>query len=431
VTLVASPEGKTMTRKTASEQRREALARQTPKTEEYAEYLRQKQYDEAKDRADRSGFPVEVELEPTVRLEQARKRLAIENSERVRERPVYGDGSSRSWFHDFARTQIANQSGLFGNEGEAGDILPPALDGGLAEARTRVAEYRDVTSADPGVASFLPTNAPNFIAEEFATALRDRSVLQDVITIRPLPERGSKVDVPRFATGAAAGVQASEAAAPTQTDIDLDTVSASKVTITGRQTLSLQAFSFADESFDRALAADLGAAVGAVLDQQILNGSGSSGQMRGLLNVSGVTSVTKTNASPTATTNYAAIGDLVKQTSDAYGGMVDTLLLAPRRFAWITSKLAFTPDWLRLQPAVAGAMPENLGGGTNEDRVIAIPRREIILHVGQPRFQVYAEVLSGNLQVRVQALLFAALVAGRKPAAIGVLSGTEVAAPTF
>jgi hypothetical protein len=168
--------------------------------------------------------------------------------------------------------------------------------------------------------------------------------------------------------------------------------------------VSMQAFEFADASFDQALAAELGAAIGAVLDQQILNGSGSSGQMRGLLNVSGITSVAKTNASPTAATNYAAISDLVKQTSDAYGGIVDSLLMAPRRFAFIESKLGHAPSWLRLRPAVAGAMPENLGGSSNEDRVIAIPAREIILHVNQPRFQVFAEVLGATLQIRVQAL---------------------------
>lgn len=353
-----------------------------------------------------------------------------------RELGPYSPNSGHSFFRDLARVSVSKQSrSLAGGDVQTfNDIIPPQQgDGGLEDARKRLGsvEQRDVTSADPGVASFIPANAPNFVAAEFATALRDRAVLPELLNVRELPERGKQVDIPRFATGSVAGVQATEAAAPTQTDIDLDTASASKVTITGRQTFSLQAFSFADESFDQALAADLGAAIGAVLDQQILNGSGSSGQMRGLLNVVGVTSVAKTNGAPTAITNYAAIGDLVKQTSDAYGGMVDTLIMAPRRFSWITSKSAFVPDWLRTNVAVAGAMPENLGGGTNEDRVIAIPSREILLYVGRPRFQVLAEVLSGTLQVRIIALLYAALVGGRVPAAIGVLSGTELAAPTF
>jgi hypothetical protein len=76
-------------------------------------------------------------------------------------------------------------------------------------------------------------------------------------------------------------------------------------------------------------------------------------------------------------------------------------------------------------------IPTNLGAGTNEDRVIALPAPEAILYASQPTIDVFPEVGSSPLTVRVQAHLYAAFIAGRKPAAIGVLSGTELTTPSF
>jgi hypothetical protein len=275
----------------------------------------------------------------------------------------------------------------------------------------------------------LPADAPNFVAEEFALSMRARGVMPSLNTVRPLPERGSKVDAPIFQTGPSAATQ-QDGGTVSETDFDGATATAPKVTITGQSDISLQGWAFAD-GLDAALAAELGSAVATQLDSQIVSGIGSAGQMRGLTQVVGITSVAKTNGAPTGTTNYKAISDLVNQTAVAYGTMPDTLLLHPRRFAFITGQLAFAPNWFGLRPAVVNSIPTALGSGTNEDRVIAIPSNEIILHAGQPRIRVLAEVLAGTLQVRVQPILFAALLSGRKPAAIGVLSGTEVAAPTF
>jgi HK97 family phage major capsid protein len=349
---------------------------------------------------------------------------------------LYGDGSPFSYFRDLVRDQLASRT-VVTSDGAAvtrGDPLPAdERQGSLEDARARLAtELRDVTSGDPGTAAFTPAHGPSYIGEEFATALRARGVMPSLIRVRPLPDEGKTVDVPRVQSGVSAGVQATEGVtAVSETDMDAELVSAAKVPISGQNDLSIQGYEFAGPEFDVALAAELGAAVAAALDSQIITGTGSSGQMRGLLNIVGLTSVAKTNATPTATTNYAAVGDLVNQTSVAYGGPLDTLLFHPRRRAFIESKLAFNPGWLGLTPAVVNSIPANLGGGTNEDRVIAIPGSEIILYAGQPRFQVRDEVLSGTLQVRIQSVLIAALVAGRKPAAIGVLSGTELATATF
>jgi hypothetical protein len=48
------------------------------------------------------------------------------------------------------------------------------------------------------------------------------------------------------------------------------------------------------------------------------------------------------------------------------------------------------------------AMPTNLGTGSNEDRVIMVDSDEIDLHLDQPVIRLMPDVLSGNLQVRLQ-----------------------------
>ena len=363
---------------------------------------------------------------------------------RIRERSRYGARSEFSYFRDLAmvhaaeaRKTIAIDKSLPSLQRfEEGSLPPHPVHGSLEDARRRLAiasEYRDVSTSDPGGASFLPGGSvPAFVGMEFATALRTRAVLPGVIRVEPLPESGLKVETPRIATATSAAIQASEASAASETDLDSDTVTSPVVTIAAQQDMSDQLFERSSGgTMDIYLATELGEALAAVLDAQIISGSGSSGQLRGILNVSGVTAVTKTNGSPTAVTNYAAIGDLVKQASDAYGGMVDTLVMAPRRLAFIKSKLGYVPEWLGLRAVASSAVPTNLGASTNEDRIIALPGQEIILHVDPPSFGVFPDVLSGTMETRYQARLYAALLAGRKPAAIGVMSGTELTSVTF
>jgi HK97 family phage major capsid protein len=376
----------------------------------------------------------EIAFEEKLKDNRAQARQLVRARRADRERGPYYVGSRHSFFRDLARDQIARQT-LLADDGaavERGDPLPSEHGGTLEDARARLAtvsEQRDVTSGDPGAAAFTPAHGPSFVGEEFATALRARGVMPNILRVRPLPDGGKTVDVPRFQVGATASVQATEGPAVSETDIDGETYSALKVPISGQSDISIQGYEFAGPEFDAALAADLGAAVAAALESQIINGSGSSGQMTGLLNLTGRTAVSRAQASPTAATNYSGVGDLVSQTATAYGAPLDTLLLHPRRRAFIDSELGHAPNWLGLQVAVVNSIPTTIN--TNQDAPIVIPSQEIILYLGQPRFRVLGEVLSGTLQVRAQAVLTAALVAGRKPAAVGVSTGTEWAPPSF
>lgn len=320
-----------------------------------------------------------------------------------------------------------------------GDPDHPERDTDLPNARYRLEQARKGTAFDQewrdisgSGTSFLPTvgAVPGYIAEAFATSARSLAPLTEYLISRPHP--GSlTITTPRIVSGAAVNVQTAENAAVQETDPTSALQQVPTATIAGQLDLSAQLYEFSNPDADTWVSAELGADYAAKLEVQVISGSGSSGQTTGFRNVSGQTAVTHTNATPTAATNYAKIGDLIQQTAVASGIRPDTLVLAPRRREFIESKLGWVPTWFGLTVIESPSMPLTLGAGTNQDPVIVFPRNEVFLYERPIRFAVYPQVGSSTLTVRLSALGYAALLANRKPTAIGVSTGTEWVAPTF
>jgi hypothetical protein len=320
---------------------------------------------------------------------------------------------------------------------DQGALDDPASLKAVEEARARLEsardsgrfELRDVAGSGT---SFLPPAGavPGYVAEAFATAARSTSPLTDYLIHRPHP--GSlTVTTPRIVSGAAVNVQAAEDAAVQETDPTSALAQVATATIAGQVDLSRQLYDFSNPGADAWVAAELGADFAAKLEVQVISGSGSSGQALGFRNVSGSTAVTHTNGSPTAASNYSKIADLIQQTANASGIRPDTLVLAPRRKAFIESKLGWAPSWFGLNVIESPSMPLTLGAGTNQDTAIVFPHDEVFLYERPVAFRAYPEVGSSTLTVRISALGYAALLANRKPTAIGVSTGTEWVAPTF
>jgi hypothetical protein len=237
-----------------------------------------------------------------------------------------------------------------------------------------------------------------------------------------------------LATGGAVATVA-ENAAVQETDPTSALAESPVASIAGQIDMSRQLLDFSQPGMDEAISADLGADYATKLETQVLSGSGASGQTLGLRNVSGITSVTATNASPTPLTSLTAIGNLINQVSAAYGSQPSDLavVMHPRRFNWIISKAGFN---VRFPVAdenviVSTSIPTTLGAGTNQDVVLALVLSEVTLYERPVVFRIYEQVGSGTQTVRVSAIGYAALMANRQPAAIGILSGTELTPPTF
>ncbi len=102
----------------------------------------------------------------------------------------------------------------------------------------------------------------------------------------------------------------------------------------------------------------------------------------------------------------------------------------PRTGHRVRSKLGYAPEW----PAgvvEVGAIPVNLGAGTNEDIIIALARADSPLFVQPPSFRAMIDPLSASLEIRFQVYGYSALLANRQPASIGKMSGTGLIAPTW
>jgi hypothetical protein len=78
-------------------------------------------------------------------------------------------------------------------------------------------------------------------------------------------------------------------------------------------------------------------------------------------------------------------------------------------------------------------VPTNLGGGSNETRIIAADMRDIYLweDANAPVFIRAEQPLAASLGILYVAYSFSGFAAGRQPKAISVISGTGLILPAL
>jgi hypothetical protein len=241
--------------------------------------------------------------------------------------------------------------------------------------------------------------------------------------------------IPRLTTGAAVAVQTAQNAAVTEVDPVTTSTAPPVGTVAGQVDMSRQLFEFSRPGMDAVISEDLGRAYGTALDAQIVNGSGTAGQLRGFLNVSGILTVTGVVTSVQAF--VSKVWDAYNQLSSTSGfGTPDPAqyltILHPRRYAWLHGGSGSTtvPVEPRLpgQVVVSGGIPVNLGAGTNEDVALVVEKTNVVLVGGTPTIRVFEDVGSGTLTVRINSWLTGALLV-KHPAAVARI--TSLTPPTF
>jgi HK97 family phage major capsid protein len=356
----------------------------------------------------------------------------------------YGPHSTRSWFADIAWATATPQARR--------NLPPPPPTVGSpqqAERRLRAVsvleqrshrerEQRDLTTTVTAGGNFVP---PAYIGEAFADGVRSVGVLTDILPTEPLIERGMVLTTPRITTGASVAPQATENTAISETDIAEGLVTSPVGTIAGQQDLSQQLFDRSEAGAVAGaevwLARELGKALGSRRDQQLLDGTASAGQVRGLTQVGSIGTTAFTDASPTQQEGFVKIlqaaGELATN-----GGWPEAsaILIHPRRLAWFanwrdtaTGIPAVIPWPAPLFPVPS--IPVTQGAGTNEDYVLVLRREALPVYVGPIQFMASPEVLSGTLTVRVTAWQYIATLFGRMPLAINKVSGTGFAGVTY
>lgn len=380
-----------------------------------------------------------LSMQNTLRMASSLGRVSVKES------LIYQENSPHSYFKDLVfatvRSDVEAQSRLD------------------AHGRQMIIEKRaDVTTSDPGGASFIP---PLYMGQDWIESAVGGRPFADAVPKIPLSPVGKRMDFPRVQVSPTVAVQVNEADAVNELDFDGETYSVNKVTIAGQNDVSIQTLEFTDPSIDVVIMRELVRSYNQQLDSQLIYGTGANGQHRGIKTV--VVSDSGNTSTFSSGNGAALLGKMYDGLSQVAtnqpGFEADTVLIHSRRAAWMASHRdangnLFQQGQLFLaagqqgQPSgfggsgfvsnVAGLnvirdpnILTNQGTGTNEDDVYVMDIDELLLAEGPQRTRVLQEVLSGTLQVRIQLYAFSAFAGGRRPKVITRISGAGLATPTF
>lgn len=310
-------------------------------------------------------------------------------------------------------------------------------------------ETRDVSTADPGAGVFIP---PAYLGEMWAEMPREGRPFADVLPKMPLPDAGISITVPRITTATTTAIQAAEANAVSETDIDGTLLTVGVNTIAGQNDVSLRALERTMPGMDFLIFQDLRADYDEQLDTQLLSGTGANQQHLGIRAVSAINTVVYTDASPTAAELVPKIYDGIQKIASARFRRADTIVIHPVRSAWLASNLSstfplfqlgvlnqaagsqnagFVDNFAGLRVVIDGNISRENGASTDEDEIYVVRAADLFLMEGPLRVRVFDDVLSGTLQVRLQVVAYSAFISGRQPGSITKISGTGLKGPTF
>jgi HK97 family phage major capsid protein len=207
---------------------------------------------------------------------------------------------------------------------------------------------------------------------------------------------------------------------------------------------------------DGVVFSDLSADLNKRLDLQVLTGTGSNGQLTGILNVNSIGSVVYTDASPTGAALFPKIANAISVVASNRFAPPECVIMHPRRWLWLSSQLdtqnrplvvpkagmvnemaAFgdlgdanidgsVGTILNLPVFTDANLSITSGGGTNQDTIIVGRFSDTWLYEGVLRLRSLPEVLSGTLQLRCQIYEYVAL-ATRLAQSLCTITGTGLA----
>jgi len=301
--------------------------------------------------------------------------------------------------------------------------------------------------------------APVYLQDQWITLARAGRVTANLMNHKQLRGDTLVYHYPKLTGGSATAIQTADNAAVQETDPTTADYSVAVKTIAGQVDLSRQLYDFSNPGMDEIIASDLAQDYATKLDIQVISGSGSAGQALGIRNVGSISTVTYTQATPTVATLYPKLSDAWQRISTLLYRNADAIVMHPVRWASIQGAVdsagrplasaeapqnAVSRGGAVVTEGLAGSMqglpvyvdpnlPTNLGAGTNQDIILVMRTAEMDLYEDPngPRTMTFEDIGSGTLTVRISAFGYFAFAAGRYPAAISLITGTGLVAPTF
>jgi len=337
------------------------------------------------------------------------------------------------------------------------DVARALQRSGINLAEKRGVERRAINRVDGSGGEFVP---PIWLLDEYAAYARAGRPFADRLRNIPLPPGTDNINVPRITLGGLTGVQTGDNQNVAAQDPTTATVSAPVRTIAGQIDSSMQLLDQSPIAFDEIMFADLLADYALQLDTQLWNGSGAAGQLLGILNTGSIGAVTYTDATPTIPEIWPKWAGALNTVSNARKKMPDAFWSHSQRWLWAASQLDannrpfFVPasngpnNALGIQDGNVNQdgpatnilavpwfldlnIPTNLGGGTNQDIMVATVMNDHLLFEGDQNVRVLKEILSGSLGIRFQVYAYVAATFGRFPASTCTIGGTGLVTPSF
>ncbi len=317
------------------------------------------------------------------------------------------------------------------------------------------AEQRDLSRTDGQGGYAVP---PAWLIDQYVELARPGRPFADLVQRQPLPQGTDSVNLPKVLSGTTVGVQTSDNATVSNTDLTDTFINAPVRTIAGQQAVAIQLIDQSPIAFDDVIFRDLIAAHAGAIDTQVLDGTGSNGQLLGVDFTPGISTVTVNSLDVQGI--YSALANAIQLIHTQRFLPPEVIVLHPRRWGWLLAQLdsqhrpLFVPNAqvpfnaAGVQTAVASQQivghalglpivtdpnisttngPFSPSG--NEDIAYVMRASDLVLWESGIRARVLPETKAATLTVLLQIYSYCAFSAARYPQSVVAISG--LSAPSF
>jgi len=299
---------------------------------------------------------------------------------------------------------------------------------------------------------------PAWLVDEFVKLARPARVTADLFHKEPLPLGVSSINIPKITGGTAVATQTTQNTTVGAVDMTTSALSSGVTTIAGKQVVARQLLDQSGLPFDRVILQDLAADYARQVGAQAILGTGVTGQLRGFLTPASPNVITWTQASPTAGLFFSQLAKLQGQIAASRFAPADTVVMHPRRWAWLASYMDSTGRPLvapvagsfnsmaqagdnRAQGQVGSLLgmdcfvdpniPTTQGVGTNQDVVLMMVRDDVWLWESELRAEAFEAPYAESLGLLFRCFGYLAMIPERYPASLGSIVGTGLVTPVF
>jgi len=331
-----------------------------------------------------------------------------------------------------------------------------------SERLARHSREEEIERRSVGTGNFAGLVIPQYLVDLAAPFARAGRPTADFATNKMvLPAAGMTLNISRMTTGTSTAIQAAENDAISNTNADDTLLTVNVRTIAGQQDISKQAIE-RGTGIDQFIIQDLIRGWHTTLDNQIINGDGTSGAMLGIRQTVGINDVTYTDASPSVANLYPKLADAYQQIQTSVFQNPTHWIMHPRRLAFLLAGVDGSQRPLVL-PALNGPMnavatgagaaaygnsgytmlglpiiadanvTTTAGAGNDEDQIYCVNAGELHLweQAGSPFALNFDATGAGSLTIKSVVYGYGAFTAGRYPGAVSKINGTGLVAPTF